>query len=46
LFSIGIGIIILLVGFKSRFWENLPSDNPEETNNTVNSNNSTANTTA
>ena len=46
LFSIGIGIIIMLIGFKSRFWENLPSDNPEETNNAVNSNNSTANTTA
>jgi len=30
LFSIGIGIIILLVGFKSRFWENLPSDNPND----------------
>jgi POT family proton-dependent oligopeptide transporter len=34
LFSMGIGLIILLLGFKSRFWENLPEDdNNEATNN-------------
>ena len=26
LFSIGIGIVMLLIGMKSRFWENLPDD--------------------
>lgn len=30
LFSIGIGLIILLIGFKSRFWEALPSSDEEE----------------
>ena len=29
LFSIGIGIIILLLGLKSRFWENLSVDENE-----------------
>ncbi|TWX54073.1 peptide MFS transporter [Colwellia hornerae] len=31
LFSIGIGLIILLIGFKSRFWENLPDDSKAST---------------
>jgi len=31
LFSIGIGIVMLLIGFKSRFWESLPNDSKEET---------------
>ena len=26
LFTIGIGLIVLLIGFKSRFWENLPDE--------------------
>jgi len=30
LFSIGIGIIIVLFGLKSRYWEALPSDDEEE----------------
>jgi POT family proton-dependent oligopeptide transporter len=30
LFSIGIGLIIFLIGFKSRFWENLSDDDAEE----------------
>lgn len=29
LFSIGIGIVIVLIGFKSRFWENLAEDEKE-----------------
>ncbi|NQZ87030.1 MAG: MFS transporter [Colwellia sp.] len=45
LFSIGIGIIILLVGFKSRFWENLPSDDAEETTPAVKVNDTTVNAT-
>ncbi|MDC1255944.1 peptide MFS transporter [bacterium] len=31
LFSIGIALIILLIGLKSRFWENLEDDSKEET---------------
>ncbi|PCI53052.1 MAG: MFS transporter [Gammaproteobacteria bacterium] len=38
LFSIGIGLIILLLGFKSRFWENLSEDD-ESTKNTATSTN-------
>ncbi|MBL4941365.1 MAG: peptide MFS transporter [Colwellia sp.] len=30
LFTIGIGLIVLLVGFKSRFWENLSEDKNED----------------
>ncbi len=30
LFSIGIGIVMLLIGFKSRFWENLADDESKE----------------
>ncbi|MAG76583.1 MAG: MFS transporter, partial [Colwelliaceae bacterium] len=30
LFSIGIGIVILLLSLKSRIWENLPEDDAEE----------------
>jgi len=30
LFSIGIGIVMLLIGFKSRFWENLADNENEE----------------
>lgn len=30
LFSIGIGIVIILLGFKSRFWENLAEDEKAE----------------
>jgi len=30
LFSIGIGIVMLLIGFKSRFWENLSDDETKE----------------
>jgi POT family proton-dependent oligopeptide transporter len=39
LFSIGIGIVMLLVGFKSRFWESLAEDDAEDNdkNNTENS---------
>jgi POT family proton-dependent oligopeptide transporter len=29
LFSIGIGIVMLLIGFKSRFWENLAADDED-----------------
>jgi POT family proton-dependent oligopeptide transporter len=34
LFSIGIGLIILLLGFKSRFWENLSEEDGASTNKT------------
>jgi POT family proton-dependent oligopeptide transporter len=33
LFGIGIGLIILLIGFKSRFWENLSENEETVTNN-------------
>ena len=35
LFSIGIGLIVLLLGFKSRFWENLSEDDESTNNSTV-----------
>jgi POT family proton-dependent oligopeptide transporter len=42
LFSIGIGIVILLVSFKSRFWESLPDESENNDNNTENKNSVTA----
>jgi POT family proton-dependent oligopeptide transporter len=42
LFSIGIGIVILLVSFKSRFWESLPDESENSDNNTENKNSVTA----
>jgi len=42
LFSIGIGLVILLLGFKSRFWENL-SEEDEPTNPPTTSTASTSN---
>ena len=41
LFSIGIGLIILLLGFKSRFWENLSEENDASTSNSTLSTNNT-----
>jgi POT family proton-dependent oligopeptide transporter len=42
LFSIGIGIVILLLSFKSRFWESLPDESENSDNNTENKNGVTA----
>ena len=39
LFSISIGIVILLLGFKSRFWENLSEDEKSTDNPTLATNN-------
>jgi POT family proton-dependent oligopeptide transporter len=39
LFSIGIGLIILLLGFKSRYWENLSEDEEVTSNPTASTNN-------
>jgi POT family proton-dependent oligopeptide transporter len=41
LFSIGIGLIILLFGFKSRFWENLSEEDEASTSNPTLSTNNT-----
>ena len=39
LFSMGIGLIVLLIGFKSRFWENLLDESSSTTNQTLAANN-------
>ncbi|MFT6920541.1 MAG: POT family proton-dependent oligopeptide transporter, partial [Cognaticolwellia sp.] len=35
LFSIGIGIIILLIGLKSRFWEALETEEQDDTSSPI-----------
>jgi POT family proton-dependent oligopeptide transporter len=46
LFSIGIGLIILLIGFKSRFWESLAPDDADEETVKLESNDKAANSPA